>query len=266
MAGVTRGIGGVEFAGSLPDPVVAVAGLLTQLGDMWFLLLALATVYWRARGGRAPTLTTTPLRDCLFLLALAVGSYAAVGTLKPLLALSRPPGAAVATLPAWLPPAAAPVYESLVTADGYGFPSGHATTATAVYGGAAVVLTAGTRRLRYAVAGLVVGGVFLSRVVIGVHYLVDVAVGVVLGLAVLSAFLAFVRRFGSGTEPPERTDPPSAGVHSPLPALAGALALAVVALAVAPEPEQLLALCGAAGGVGLWLARGSSTAAPLSGL
>lgn len=263
---MTRGIGGVEFADSLPDPVVAAAGLLTQLGDVWFLLLALAASYWRARGGRAPTLTATPLRDCLFLLALAVGSYAAVATLKPLFALPRPPGTAVAALSAWLPPAAAPVSESLVTADGYGFPSGHATTATAVYGGAAVVLTAGSRRLRYAVAGVVVGGVSLSRVVIGVHYLVDVAVGVVLGLVLLSAFLALVKRFGSGTEGPERTAPPSAGVHSPLPALAGALALAIVALAVAPGPEQLLALCGAGGGVGLWLARGLPTAVSFSGL
>ena len=86
---MTRGIGGVEFAGSLPDAVVA-GGLLTQLGDMWFLLLAIGALYCRARGGAAPGLTPMPFRDCLLLLALAVGSSAAAAALKSAFALPRP--------------------------------------------------------------------------------------------------------------------------------------------------------------------------------
>ena len=249
---MTRGIGGVAFADSLPDAVVTAGGLLTQLGDMWFLLLAIGALYWRAHGGRAPGLTATPLRDCLLLLALAVGAYAAAAALKSVFALPRPPGAGTAILPVWLPPAASPVYEAMVTADGYGFPSGHATAATAVYGGAAVLLRAGTRRLRYAAAGAVVALVALSRIVIGVHYLVDVAAGVLLGLAVLVALLALVRWLDAGPRTPAPSGGVRAGTRSPTPALAGAALLALVALALAPGPERQLGLLGAVAGVGLW--------------
>jgi len=261
---VTRGIGGVAFADSLPDPVVAAGGLLTQLGDTWFLLLAVGALYWRARAGRAPALTATPLRDCLLLLALVVGAYAAAVALKSVFALPRPAGAGTAVLPAWLPPATAPVYESMVTADGYGFPSGHATAATAVYGGAAVLLRVGTRRLRYAAAGAVVTVVCLSRVVIGVHYLVDVAAGVLLGLAVLVTLLALAGRVSSGARAPDPADD-AGNARSPAPALAAAGLLALVALALAPGVERLLGVLGATGGLGLWLAQGSSTAPSLRG-
>lgn len=261
-ADVTRGIGGVEFAGSLPDAVVAAGGLLTQLGDTWFLLLAIGALYWRARGGTAPSLTASPLRDCLLLLALVVGSYAAAATLKSVFALPRPPGAGTAVLPAWLPPATAPVYESLVTADGYGFPSGHATAATAVYGGAAVLLRAGTARLRYAAAGAVVTVVALSRLVIGVHYLVDVVAGVFVGLGVLAVLLALVRRFDTAAQSPTPGSS-RADTRSPAPALAGAALLAVVALALAPELERLLGLLGAAAGLGLWLRLGAASGSSL---
>lgn len=253
---MTRGIGGVAFADSLPDPVVAAGGLLTQLGDMWFLLLAIAVLYWRARDGRAPALTATPLRDCLLLLALAVGAYAAVAALKSVFALPRPPGAGTAVLPAWLPSAASPLYESMVTAGGYGFPSGHATASTAVYGGAAVLLRAGTRRVQYLAAGAVVALVGLSRLLIGVHYLVDVVAGVLLGLAVLVLLLALSRRFGSPVRSSGSSDAARADTRSPAPALAAAALLALVALALAPELERLLGLLGAVAGLGLWVSLG----------
>lgn len=263
-AGVTRGIGGVEFAGSLPDAVVA-GGLLTQLGDMWFLLLAIGALYCRARGGAAPGLTPMPFRDCLLLLALAVGSSAAAAALKSAFALPRPPGAGTAVLPAWLPPAASPVYEAMVTADGYGFPSGHATAATAVYGGVAAVLPAGTGRLRYAAAGSVVAVVALSRIAIGVHYLVGVVAGVLLGLTVLALLLALAGRLGSKRRTAGSAESPRASTRSPAPALLGAGLLALVALALSPGPERLLGLLGAAGGLGLWLVRRPSTALSLRG-
>ena len=268
---MTRGIGGVEFAGSLPDAVVAAGGLLTQLGDMWFLLLAIGALYWRARGGAAPGLTPMPFRDCLLLLALAVGSYAAAAALKSAFALPRPPGAGTAVLPAWLPPVASPVYEAMVTADGYGFPSGHATAATAVYGGAAAVLPVGTRRLRYVAAGSVVAVVSLSRLLIGVHYLVDVVAGVLLGSAVLALLLGLVHRFGSRVHSPgssassDSPGSPRTDTRSPAPALAGAALLALVTLAFAPELERLLGLLGAAAGLGLWLRLGPSRGASLRG-
>lgn len=259
---VTRGIGGPVFADSFPAVAVAAGGLLTQLGDAWFLLLATGVLYWQARGGRAPALTATPLRDCLLLVALLVGSYAAAAALKSVFALPRPPGAGTAVLPVWLPSVVSPVYESFVTADGYGFPSGHATTATAVYGGAAAVLSAGARRTRYVAAGSVAVLVALSRLVIGVHYLVDVVAGVFLGLGVLAVLLALVRRFDTAAQSPTPGSS-RADTRSPAPALAGAALLAVVALALAPELERLLGLLGAAAGLGLWLRLGAASGSSL---
>jgi membrane-associated phospholipid phosphatase len=254
---VTRGIGGPVFADSLPAVAVAAGGLLTQLGDTWFLLLATGVLYWRARGGRAPALTATPLRDCLLLVALLVGSYAAAAALKSVFALPRPPGAGTAVLPVWLPSAVSPVYESFVTADGYGFPSGHATTATAVYGGAAAVLSAGARRTRYVAAGSVAVLVALSRLVIGVHSPADVAAGMVLGLAVLVALLGLASRFGSTAWPPGR-DTGRVDTRSPAPALGGAALLAAAALALAPGLEPLLGLLGATAGLVLCFVDGST--------
>ena len=260
---MTRDIGGIASADPLPEVAVAAGGLLTQLGDAWFLLLATAALYWRARDERAPALTATPLRDCLLLLALLVGSYAATAALKTVFALPRPPGAGTAVLPSWLPPAVSPVYDSLVTADGYGFPSGHATTATAVYGGAAAVLSAGARRPRYIAAGSIAVLVAISRLVIGVHYLIDVVAGVLLGLGVLAALLGLVGRFGSAACSPDPSDPRCVDTRSAAPALAGAALLAVTALALAPGLKPLLGLLGATLGLVLCFARDRSASSSL---
>ena len=152
-----------------------------------------------------------------------------------------------------------------MTADGYGFPSGHATAATAVYGGVAAVLPAGTGRLRYAAAGSVVAVVALSRIAIGVHYLVGVVAGVLLGLTVLALLLALAGRLGSKRRTAGSAESPRASTRSPAPALLGAGLLALVALALSPGPERLLGLLGAAGGLGLWLVRRPSTALSLRG-
>lgn len=75
-----------------------------------------------------------------------------------------------------------------------GFPSGHAATATVAYGAIAMTVERlGPARRRYAAATVVIVFVSLSRIVLGVHYLVDVLAGIALGLAVLAA----VRRVGS---------------------------------------------------------------------
>lgn len=100
-------------------------------------------------------------------------------------------------------------FERLTT---YSFPSGHAFAATATYGALALVAASGMSRARgmlvVAVAAVVVAVVAASRVVLGVHYLLDVLAGVAGGIALLSALLLVLhdRLFGSTgrQEQPER--------------------------------------------------------------
>ncbi|WP_192918422.1 phosphatase PAP2 family protein [Salinigranum salinum] len=158
-----RGLGELAVVSGLSPVVVDLFGVLTRLGDPWLLLGALALLY-----AVADRLALDRRRVGLVFAAafLALGVTLA---LKAAFALPRPPGAA---------------------AEGYGFPSGHALGTTVVWGTAAVVLDVGRRRLWTAVAAAVVLLVAASRVVIGVHYLVDVVVGVGVGLAVVGVALA----------------------------------------------------------------------------
>jgi chloramphenicol 3-O-phosphotransferase len=158
-----RGLGELAVVSGLPPVVVDLFGVLTRLGDPWLLLGALALLY-----AVADRLALDRRRVGLVFAAafLALGVTLA---LKAAFALPRPPGA---------------------TAEGYGFPSGHALGTTVVWGTAAVILDVGRRRRRTAVAAVVVLLVAASRVVIGVHYLVDVVVGVGVGLAVVGVALA----------------------------------------------------------------------------
>ena len=181
---MSRGLGEARFASELPDIVVVAAGLVTQVGDMWFVVAGVGLLAVGHRTGAS--LSDDPWRDCLFLLVIALGSYSLSVALKHAFLLPRPPGAATATPPAWLPGLAGPAYEAMVTGDGYGFPSGHALKTTAVYGGAAASLTVWSARRRFTVAGTALGAVALSRVLLGVHYLVDVVAGVAVGAAFLS--------------------------------------------------------------------------------
>ena len=69
----------------------------------------------------------------------------------------------------------------------YAFPSGHATMATVFFGGlAALVFHLTPRRIFRALAvvaaALAIGAVALSRIYLGVHWLTDVAAGILVGL------------------------------------------------------------------------------------
>lgn len=189
---MSRGLGEAEFAAELPDIVVAIAGLVTQLGDAWFVLGGIVAVFVGHRIGLS--VTDDPWRDCLFLFAIAVGSYSLTVVLKHAFALTRPLGAETAVPPSWLPSMADAAYASMVTGDGYGFPSGHALKTTAVYGGAAVTLRVWERRRRVAVAVIVTVLVASSRVFLGVHYLADVFVGVAVGAAFLAVLVGVTGR------------------------------------------------------------------------
>lgn len=178
---MSRGFGEIGVIKQLPDALVVIAGLITQLGDMWFVVLGILGLYWI--GTRDASLTTTPKRDCLYLFALGLGAYALTLSLKHVFALPRPPGATMAVLPAWLP-TSNELVRTLEAGDGFGFPSGHALKSTVVYGGAALVFTNLDDR-KYFVSAAIVSAVGLSRIVLGVHYLVDVLAGILIGVVFL---------------------------------------------------------------------------------
>jgi len=227
---MSRGLGAVELFDGLPDAAVAVAALVTQLGDTWFLFAAtggLFLVGLRRRSGSAAA-------DGAVLFALVVAASSLTTVLKHALGLPRPPGAATAATLAWLPPAAAAAYESATAAGGYGFPSGHALTATAVYGGAALVLDVRDRRRRFLAAGTVIALVSASRVVMGVHYAVDVVVGIAVGAAVLAGTL----RLADGR---------------PTPVLAVATGLAALSFAVQGTDADALGVVGTALALAAWV-------------
>jgi len=191
-----RGVGITEWLhGAAEWPVIVFFALVTQLGDVWFLFLFGSALY--VAGDRLPRLGVDRRRG-LFVLALALAYVALVGALKTAFLVPRPPGAAEAPVVWWLPAVLEPVYTDIATGHGPGFPSGHALGTTMVWVGAALVLDAGTRRTRLGVAGVVVALVSLSRLVLGVHYAVDVVVGAAVGLVVVGALYRLV---DAGTDP-----------------------------------------------------------------
>lgn len=237
----THGVGLVEALASLPDPVVVLFVLLTQLGDLWFYFLALSMLYFF--GDRLPRLGgAIDRRRAAYLVALALGAAALTATLKGTFLLQRPPGAGTAELADLFPDPLGGLYVEAATADGYGFPSGHATGAAVVWVGAATVLGIGSPRVRYAVAGTVAVLIALSRVAIGVHFAADVVVGLVAGLC----YLAIADRLSGRGNRPGR-------------AFSLAVAVALVGLLLAGFGSESVALLGATLGARIaWGALGSA--------
>lgn len=183
-----RGIAGSAALG-LPPEVVAAFAVLTQLGDVWFLFLVFTALYWFdvAVGPRQR-------REAAFLIAVVLGAMALTVGLKSLFALPRPPGAGEIGVPAWVPTPIGTIYREAATAGGFRFPSGHALVTSVAYAGLALIVDVSTRRRRAVAAGAVILVVCLARVVLGVHYPIDVIAGAAIGLA----YLAVVWRLTGG--------------------------------------------------------------------
>ena len=147
---------------AIPLWLVPVFVAITRLGNP-LLFFALFTLdYWygdHERGAHA--------------LSLALGGMALITVLKTLFAEPRPREAV-----------------RVIETGGYSFPSGHATTATIGWGVLAYDLEAGARTTRYAVAAVLIVLVALSRVVLGVHFVRDVAAGILVGLVFLGITIA----------------------------------------------------------------------------
>ncbi|MFC4540997.1 phosphatase PAP2 family protein [Halosolutus amylolyticus] len=226
---MSRGIG--EFGPIqefVPEWAAVVVALVTQLGDVWFLSLIVGALYWvSAREDRE--------RAAVFVGLPLIGLSVVTG-LKYVFALPRPdrPLAQLETVPVL----AQPLYEATAYASGYGFPSGHAMMTTVVYGYLALALSVGTARQRVAGAAALVAAVCLSRVALGVHYLVDVLAGVLVGLAVLLVTTRLLARY--------RTE---AGT------VVFALAIGASAFAVVSsggDPDAVLLLGASLGAFGAW--------------
>ena len=190
-----RGLGITDALGALFGEIgIVVLAALTQLGDVWFLSALAGGLYL------ASTRPGNPLarRRGAFVLALPIVYVVTVQALKGVFMLPRPPDAGVAAAIPWLPSLLAPVYENAATAEGYGFPSGHALGTTLVWGGVALVTGYRTRRVRFAIAAAAVVAVSFSRLALGVHYLVDVVVGATIGAVLL---LGLYRLADRGTDP-----------------------------------------------------------------
>lgn len=142
----------------LPPGLEPLYFAVTLLGDTLVVTGLLALLYWAYRDRRA-TLT-----------AVGYGfvGFGAIVALKGFFAAPRPEAA-------------------LIPAHGYGFPSGHALGATVVYGGLAMEHGWFEDRRKAAGIGVLVAAVAFSRVALRVHYLGDVLVGTVLGVALLLA-------------------------------------------------------------------------------
>jgi len=191
-----RGVGVTELlSGHGEWLLVVLFGVLTQLGDVWFLFAVSGVLY--VGGEYVPRWGVTRQRG-LFVVSLLLAYVALIGLLKHVFLLPRPPGAGEPPALEFAPPVLAAILENATTADGPGFPSGHALGTTMVWGGLALVLDRWTARARFGVAGAVVAAVSLSRLVLGVHYLVDVLVGVALGAVALGLLYGLSDR---GTDP-----------------------------------------------------------------
>lgn len=221
---MSRGVGVTEFlTGALPAWALPVVMVATMLAEAPILVSLVAFRFWfRDR------------HDGLRLVAIATTALAVLLAAKYTFDLARPAAAVRVPVSDVVPPFDA-IYLDLLDTDEPGFPSGHTTLAAAVYGGAA--LDATDRRRWLGVAAVLTVLVGFSRVFLGVHYLTDVAGGVVLGAGIVLAMRAADDRYGAPT---------------------GALGLGVgataIALLVAPLGQDIVAAAGAlAGAAALWV-------------
>jgi len=247
-----RGVGEIAFVDALPEFVVVVFAAVTHLADPWFLFGLLAVAYWFA-GDRV---AASPRRAGATAIAVVTCAYAAVALGKAWFAVPRPPGAmGPADVPTWLPALLSGWYEAQVLSDGFGFPSGHATGGAAAYLALALVYDrALTPRRRVVAAAAVAVAVAASRVVIEVHYLVDVLAGLVVGVAVVfgALWLAGDPRLRGSSGPPANREPTAALDPTPAFLLASVVSLAAagVALAGGHAGEVVEAGIGIATGLG----------------
>ena len=117
-----------------------------------------------------------------------------------------------------------PYGDSITTATGYSFPSGHTMNASTVYGGA--VVRRDLPRVLRVLLGLLILLVAFSRIYLGVHTPQDILVGIVAGILVMCLTMKLMQWVKSHPE----KDLPVAGIGI------GLAALVAIYAAVKPYP------------------------------
>ena len=185
---MSRAVGEFELLQEvIPDSLAVVVALLTQFGDIWFVTLVFIIAFVRFDRDRIATAGGVTLGAIALLLALKY-TFALPRPDRPLVALET------------LPPLVRPVYELTAYASGYGFPSGHAVVTTVAYLSLAEVLPVSTRRRRFSAAVSIIAVVGFSRIALGLHYLVDVLAGILIGVAFLSVTYRLLSRYRSASD------------------------------------------------------------------
>ncbi|WP_435074123.1 phosphatase PAP2 family protein [Halorubrum sp. HHNYT27] len=264
-----RGVGEIVFVDALPEFVVVVFAAITHLADPWFLFGLLAVAYWFAD----ERVAASPRRAGATAIAVVTCAYAAVALAKAWFAAPRPPGAmGPADVPTWLPGLLSAWYEAQVLSDGFGFPSGHATGGAAAYLALALLYDRRwTARGRVLAAAAVAVAVAASRVVIEVHYLVDVLAGLIVGVAVVlgALWLAGDPRLRGGPVLPTNRGPTADLDPTPAFLLAAVVSFAAAGVALAgghagEVAEAGIGIATGLGGAAGWrLVAGDEPAVPI---
>jgi undecaprenyl-diphosphatase len=136
---------------------------------VWFYIIVIPAVIWVWRAGHP--------RLAIFLIVTTLAGGVLDTIVKEVVNRARPS-----------------LVDPVATAHGKSFPSGHAMSSTFTYGALILVfLPMIAKRYRPLVIGggvLLVVAICFSRLALGVHFITDVAGGVVLGLAWLAASTA----------------------------------------------------------------------------
>ena len=152
-----------EFRGGAGGALSAFLSKMTTLGELNTVLVVMALVYW-----------CVSKEFGTYLLLGWHGNRLLNGAMKVTACAYRP----------WIRDARiVPYGNSISTATGYSFPSGHSMNAASVYGGGAVRRDL-PRALRISL-GIAVALIAFSRIFLGVHTPQDILVGTAAGLAVM---------------------------------------------------------------------------------
>lgn len=171
-----------SVTGAIPAWLVPLVFIFSYIGSVYLIGPAVVAAYlW---GERERTATW---------LGIVIAAYALFVFLKPLTDIPRPetaPPIARDAVPALL----VPLYDTAVDFDTGSFPSGHALASTVFWGLVVRDIRLSTVRRRLVVAICIVALAGFARVVLGVHFVVDIVGAYVIGLALLAVAFALRER------------------------------------------------------------------------
>jgi membrane-associated phospholipid phosphatase len=185
-------IGSTAFdPATLPTPILVAVVLITHLGNPVFVVGVTIGLYW-LDSSRLPRFAIDR-RHTVALLGILVCSAAVVEVGKTVVDVTRPEAAGTAATILGISPELAGLSTEGLAREANSFPSGHTVAATVLWGGLAV-LADGRRSERAIAAGTIAGLVALSRYLLGVHHLTDLAGGLAVGLVLLGVLWLCVAR------------------------------------------------------------------------